>query len=154
MRKRYFVSFIDDKTRWATVKLLSTRDQLFSEFTSYISEEENQLSARLKRFHSDNAREYKTEQFKALFKEKGVIATYSAPYTPAQNGISEIFNRTIINKVRAMLISSGLPKALWGEAVLAATYIYNRTPHSSLEGFITPYEARYGQKPDITNIRT
>ena len=52
-----------------------------------------------------------------------------------------------------MLISSGLPKSLWGEAVLAAIYIYNRTPHSSLEGFITPYEARYGQKPDISNIK-
>src|ERR1700744_753233 len=111
-KQRYFVSFIDDKTRWATVKLLSSRDQLFDEFTSYITQEESQLNTRLKRVHSDNAREYKTEAFKAFFSKKGVISTYLAPYTPEQNGISERFNRTIINKVRAMLTASGLPKAL------------------------------------------
>jgi len=59
-----------------------------------------------------------------------------------------------MNKVRAMLISSGLPKALWGEAIITATYIYNRTPNSSLNGYITPYEARNGDKLDISNIRT
>ena len=59
-----------------------------------------------------------------------------------------------MNKVRAMLIYSGTPKSLWGEAVQTATYIYNRTPNSSLQGYISPYEARIGQKPDISNIRT
>lgn len=153
LKQRYFVSFIDDKTRYATIRLLSSRDQVFDEFKDYLSEEENQLGVRLKRLHSDNAREYKSEQFLALLKDKGVIATYSAPYIPQQNGISEIYNRTLINKVRAMLISTGLPKGLWGEAAIAATYLYNRTPHSSLDGFITPYEAKYGRKPTISDIR-
>ena len=39
-KKRYFVSFIDDKTRWATTKLLSTRNILFTEFSSYLNKEE------------------------------------------------------------------------------------------------------------------
>ena len=82
LKKRYFVSFIDDKTRWATTKLLSSRDMLFTEFSSYINEEEMQLDAKLKRLHSDNAPEYKSEEFKALFNKKGVIATYLALYTP------------------------------------------------------------------------
>ena len=51
-----------------------------------------------------------------------------------------------------MLIGAKLPKAYWGEAVLAATYLYNRTPNSSI-GFKTPYKAKTGQKPDISNIR-
>jgi hypothetical protein len=46
----------------------------------------------------------------------------------------------------------GLPLYLWGEAVLAATYLYNRTPHSSIN-FKTPYELKYNTKPDISNIR-
>ena len=53
-----------------------------------------------------------------------------------------------------MLINSGLPKALWGEAAIAGTYIYNRTPHSSLQDSMTPFEARHGEKPDRSNIRT
>ena len=81
-KKRYFVLFIDDKTRQATTKLLSLRDILFIEFSSYINEKEMQLDAKLKRLHSNNALEYKLEEFKALFNKKGVIATYSALYTP------------------------------------------------------------------------
>ena len=53
-----------------------------------------------------------------------------------------------------MLYQSGLAKRYWGEALNAAVYIYNRTPHSGLEGFKTPYEAKYDKKPDISNIRT
>ena len=52
-----------------------------------------------------------------------------------------------------MLIEARLPKAYWGEAVLAATYLYNRTPNSSI-GFKTPYEAKTGYKLDVLNIRT
>jgi len=153
-KRRYMASFIDDKTRWADIALLRTRDQLFSQFKEWLVREQNQQGTILKRLHSDNAKEYKSHEFQELFKSQGTIGTYSAPYNPQQNGISEIFNRTLFNKVRALLFATGLPKTLWGEAALAAVYLYNRTPHTSLEGFITPYEAKYGEQPDISNIRT
>jgi hypothetical protein len=51
-----------------------------------------------------------------------------------------------------LLYRSNLPKKYWGEAAMAAIYIYNRTPHSVI-GFKTPYKAKYGHKPDISNIR-
>ena len=51
-----------------------------------------------------------------------------------------------------MLIEAKLPKVYWEEAVLVATYLYNRTPNSSIE-FITPYETKIGLKPDISHIR-
>ena len=38
------------------------------------------------------------------------------------------------------------------EVVLAATYIYNRTSHLAIDN-ITPYEARYKKKPDVSNIK-
>ena len=151
-KKRYFVSFIDDYSRYADIRLLGTRDDLYTEFKDWLNTEEQQIGAKLKRLHSDNAKEYKSDEFKAIL-PNGAIGTYAAPYSPQQNGISERFNRTLMNKVRSMLIESGLPKALWGEAALAATYIYNRTPHASLPGLITPYEAKTGQKPDISNVR-
>ena len=86
-------------------------------------------------------------------RKEGINAIYSAPYTPTQNGISERFNRTIIEKVRTMLVESDLSKPLQGEALLVAIYLYNRTPHSALERYITPYEAKIGKKPDISYIR-
>ena len=52
-----------------------------------------------------------------------------------------------------MIFTSNTPKSLWGEAVLAAVYLYNRTPHSGIN-HKTPYELKCNQKPDISHIRT
>ena len=151
--KRHFVSFIDDKTRYAHLALLATRDEIYSEFESWLTLEVNQAGVMLKRFHSDNAKEYKSEIFTTLCKNRGIEQTFTAPYTPAQNGTAEIFNRTITGKMRAMLLESSLPRAWWGEAAQAACYIYNRTPHTGLPGNLTPYEARFGRKPDLSMIK-
>ena len=59
---------------------------------------------------------------------------------------------TLLSKVRAWLNESNAPNELWGEALLAATKIYNMTPHSALAGYISPYEAKTGNQPDISNI--
>ena len=41
---------------------------------------------------------------------------------------------------------------MWGETILTATYLYNRTPNSSIN-FKTPYELKYKEIPNINNIR-
>ena len=68
-------------------------------------------------------------------------------------GVIEIMNKTMPRKARSMIFTSNTPKSLWGEAVLAAVYLYNRTPHSGIN-HKTPYELKYNQKPDISHIRT
>ena len=42
-------------------------------------------------------------------------------------------NRTLLNKVRCMLVSAGLSKYFWGEALATATYLVNRSPFSAIE---------------------
>jgi hypothetical protein len=149
-KNRYFLSIIDDFTRWAFVQPIKTKDTIISAVPNWLIQEERQSELKVKRFHSDNALEYK-----ALGKElakMGIVSTYTAPYTPAQNGHAERFNLTIMNKVRSMLITASLPKIYWAEALVAAVFLYNRTPHSYL-GYKTPYEAKNKAKPDISNIR-
>ena len=51
-----------------------------------------------------------------------------------------------------MLESKKLAANLWVEAMNAAAYIQNRVPHSSVEGK-TPFEAYFGHKPDVSNLR-
>ena len=73
---------------------------------------------------TDNGRgEYVNNENDAWFKEKEIRHETSAPYTPEQNGTAERTNRTLLDIVRCMLISSGLPSSLWAEAVSYATYI-------------------------------
>ena len=45
-----------------------------------------------------------------------------------------------------------MPKNLWGEALLTATYLYNRTPNSSIN-FKTPYQSKYNVLPNLDNVR-
>ena len=40
----------------------------------------------------------------------------------------------------------------WGEAVVTAVYILNRSPTKALDG-MTPYEAWHGRKPAVSHLR-
>jgi IS30 family transposase len=53
-----------------------------------------------------------------------------------------------MNKVRSFLFTSKVNKNLWGEALLAATFIYNRTPHKALN-YKSPYEIYYKKESNI-----
>jgi hypothetical protein len=46
----------------------------------------------------------------------------------------------------------GMSAVFWGEAVVTAVYILNRSPTKALEGR-TPYEAWHGRKPAVSHLR-
>jgi hypothetical protein len=83
---------------------------------------------------------------------RGIKVGCSALYTSEQNGAAGIINRVILNKVRALLFTSNSPKFLEAELIIAATYLYNRTPNNSIE-FETPYFSKYKETPNLNNIR-
>lgn len=51
------------------------------------------------------------------------------------------------------MLQSKLPPHFWAEAIATAAYIRNRCPTRSLENS-TPFEARFGVKPDVSNLKT
>ncbi|XP_057250631.1 uncharacterized protein LOC130591361 [Beta vulgaris subsp. vulgaris] len=53
--------------------------------------------------------------------------------------------------MNAMLISSGMPTNMWGEAILSACYVLNRVPHKKLDK--TPYELWKGFKPNLGYLK-
>ena len=72
-------------------------------------------------------------------------------YNPQQNGRAERMNRTLLNKVRCMLIESGLKKKFWGEAIMTAAYIHSRSPKPSINSK-TPEEMWTGTPPDLSHM--
>jgi hypothetical protein len=56
-----------------------------------------------------------------------------------------------MERVRALLHHSGLPKTLWGEALHHATWLKNRSSTRVL-GIITPYECLNGYKPNMAGV--
>jgi hypothetical protein len=150
---RYILLVIDSFTKWAEISILAKKSQTFSNFVKIKNQLEKNSSHQIAIFKSDNGTEFKNSQFIDLCAKSGVIQQFSAPYAHEQNGQVERPNRTILNKVRALLFSANATKTYWAEAAQAVVYLYNRTPHAG-QGFVTPFQKRFGTLPDLTNIRT
>ena len=75
----------------------------------------------------------------------------TARYTPQQNGVVEIKNHNLKDMMNAMLISSGLPDNMWGEAFFTVCFILNRSPHKNLDQ--TPYELWKGYIPNLSYLK-
>ena len=58
----------------------------------------------------------------------------------------------MVAMARALLKQWGMPAKFWGEAVVTAVHLLNRSPTKSLKGK-TPYEAWYKKKPKVHYLR-
>lgn len=79
---------------------------------------------------SDRGGEYRSSRFLAFAATHGIVIEQGPAKTPQHNGVAECFNRTLMERVRAQMIHSNLPKKLWGEVVLASLHILNLSPSS------------------------
>ncbi|GAB2278393.1 hypothetical protein Dimus_039287 [Dionaea muscipula] len=148
--KKYFITFIDDSTKYSYVYLLKRKDEAVEKFVLFKNEVENQLSIKIKVSRSDRGGEYEAP-FSSICAEHGIIHQTTAPYTPQQNGVAERKNRTLKDMMNALLISFGLPQNMWGEAILTDNYILNKVPRKRIDK--TPYELWHGRKPSYDYLR-
>ena len=90
-------------------------------FNVFKVEVEKQCGKQIKIVRSDRGDEYygryiKDGQvlgpFAQFLQEYGIVAQYTMPRSPNQNGVVERRNRTLLNMVRSMLANSKLPKSL------------------------------------------
>lgn len=150
--KRYVLTFIDDFTHYTVAYLLSTKSETFKCFKLYEAMATAHFGTRISRFRCDNGREYLSTAMRQHFDERGIQYEFTIRHTPQQNGVAERMNRTIMEKARCMLLESNLRKSLWGEAVLAAVYLTNRSPTSALVGAV-PAELWHGERPNLKKLR-
>jgi hypothetical protein len=112
---------------------------------------ENQTGHRVKAVRTDRGGEYLNQSLADYFAGKGATHQTTTPYTPEQNGKAERLNRTIVERVRAMLLESGLKEELWAEAAVVANYLRNRSPATGATR--TPWELFYGTRPSVRELR-
>ncbi|RVW84555.1 Retrovirus-related Pol polyprotein from transposon TNT 1-94 [Vitis vinifera] len=158
--QQYFITFIDDYSRYGYLYLIHEKSQSLDVFKNFKAEVENQLSKKIKAVRSDRGGEYygrydgsgeqRPGPFAKYLMECGIVPQYTMPGTPSQNGVAERRNRTLKDMVRSMISHSTLPESLWGEAIKTAVYILNRVPSKAVAK--TPYELWTSKKPSIRHL--
>ncbi|CAJ2637857.1 unnamed protein product [Trifolium pratense] len=149
---KYYVSFIDDHTRYCWVYLMKNRSEFFSIYHMFRAMVKTQHNATIKCFRSDLGGEYTSNKFSELLAYDGTIHQTSCTDTPQQNGIAERKHRHIVETARSLLLSASVPREFWGEAILTAVHAINRIPSSVTSG-LSPFEKLYGSCPDYSSLK-
>nr|GEY56361.1 zinc finger, CCHC-type [Tanacetum cinerariifolium] len=145
---KYVITFIDDASRYCYVYLLHAKHEALDKFKISKQKVELQRYDLIKVLRTDRGGEYYDPIY---FQSTGIIHQTTALYTPQQNGVVERKNMTLKEMVNSMLFYSGLSEGFWGEALLTACYILNRTLNKNSKQ--TPYEIWTKKVPNLTYLR-
>ncbi|CAI5971358.1 unnamed protein product [Closterium sp. NIES-65] len=151
----YVLSLIDDFTKrvWS-FPLPNKESAIVAKVLRQCHKDvELECGRKLKAVRSDRGGEFLGEAVKAWKAEFGIKTQLSVADTPQQNGVVERWHRTMAEGIRTLLVDSGLPARLWGEALMWVVWVKNRVTHSALPASITPMEAWSGQKPHVGMAR-
>ncbi|UYV68769.1 hypothetical protein LAZ67_6000770 [Cordylochernes scorpioides] len=149
--KRYFITFTDDYSRYTKVYLLKGKDEAYEKIKDYVISAHTEFGKNIQTIRTDNGREYVNRQVEDFLNQSGIKHQLTVPYSPAQNGVAERKNRSLMEMTRCMLFDSGLPQSLWAEAVTTANYLHNRIPSKATDK--TPFELWTNRKPSLKHLK-
>lgn len=148
--KRYILTFIDDKSKFTKIFLITNKNEALGKFKEFVEAAKTKFGRKVKNIRSDRGGEYTGNDFLAYLAKEGIGNQRTAPYTPQQNGIAERKNRTLVEMARCMLLDGKCGNEFWAEAVTMANYVQNRLPAKGIDK--TPFEMWNGSKPNISHF--
>jgi hypothetical protein len=148
---RYFLTVLEDATRYSWVSFLKTKDEACECLQHLINIIQVNHDTKVRVVRTDGGGEFCNKELKLYFAERGIIHQVTAPYSPQSNGAAERLNRTLVEKVRALLAESGVPKEFWGECLNTVNVVRNASPVSGKDK--TPHELLTGKAPDVSHFR-
>ena len=149
---KYWITFIDDYSRFYAVGLLKTKGEAFTAFRYFKAWMENKLDTKIKELRDDKGGEYMSEEFETFLATHGIARQHTLRDEPHQNGVAERANRTLVEGITTMLNESRLPPSFWNLALNAFVHVHNRSPTSAVPDS-TPYERMFKSKPDVAHLR-
>uniref|UniRef100_T1IYA2 Endonuclease n=1 Tax=Strigamia maritima TaxID=126957 RepID=T1IYA2_STRMM len=134
----HLLCMVDDSTRYTWIFPLKRKSQTFETYKNFHNRIERLSGYKIKTIRTDRGGEFTAGEFEDFLTSQGMTIQRTNSYCPEMNGVAERVNRTVLNSVRAMLLSSGLPKHLWVELAMTLIYLKNRYSHARL-GNAIPY---------------
>lgn len=153
--EKYVVTFIDNFSKYTCIALLKNKSDVAAAFARYHKNVESKFPGeKLHMLRADRAKEYINGTFRDYCNAAGIEIEETSPYSPQLNGTAERMNRTLTEKLRALLYESNLDYSHWPYAVEMATFLINRSPTRTNPNCKTPFELWNGYKPDLQYLKT
>ena len=89
---------------------MKTKDIAFQRFKEWKKLVEVQTGRKVRKLRTYNGLEFVNEEFENFCVQEGILRHKIVRYTPQQNGLVERMNKTILERVRCMLLSANLPQ--------------------------------------------
>ena len=129
--ERYFVTFIDDASRYTYGKALKNKSEVAAEFFTFHSWVKTQTGKNVKAFRDDAGGEYMSTAFKNYLATHGIEHQQTMTNRPQQNGVAERMMRTLSEGITANLSAAVLPNMFWPHALKYVIDTKNREVHRS-----------------------
>jgi transposase InsO family protein len=130
---RYIMNFIHDYTNMCLMYLFKDKSQAFETFKKFHVWIQNGSQSHIDSLHTNNGREYTSNEFKIYRHQHGIKHQTTVPYNPQQKNMAEKMNRTLLNMVHSMMFFKNVKLMSWHDAVLCAVYVKNMCPSHSLK---------------------
>ncbi|CAI7859708.1 unnamed protein product [Closterium sp. NIES-53] len=137
--ERYVITFTDASTRYVWTGNMTNRFLAFTAFRTWLPLAERESDTKLKAFQCDGAGEYRSTEFTAYLQERGIRRLFSFPHAHQQSGVAERLNRTLQEKMRALLAQAQLGPLYWPFAMDHATLLDNLLSSSALPNNASPH---------------
>ena len=160
---KYVITFTCEVTRWTCVYFCQKKSQAkdrLKEFIQWVK----RMGHKVDRMQSDGGGEYTSNEnakvlseFQVICLEHDIEQNFTAAHTPAQNGVAERVNRTLVEHARCLLIDAGLSNNFWSMAVKHVAYCRNRLWHQKhqVSAYVgsSAYQHLHGKAPKLGNLR-
>ena len=100
---QYFITFIDDFSRYGYVYLMKHKSESFEMFKIFKNEVQNQLGKNIKALRSYRGGEYLSQEFTDHLRDYGIVSQLTPLWTLEWNGISKRRIQTLLDIVWSMM---------------------------------------------------
>ncbi|EDN03770.1 hypothetical protein HCAG_01635 [Histoplasma mississippiense (nom. inval.)] len=147
----YWLTIVDDSTGWIEIVPIPRRQGFVIESLRFFIDHNERPERKCRRIRLDRIPEQVGEEMKFTLFSRAIRAEVTGVDQHQQNGVAERAHKTIYDRVGPTLAHAKLPFKFWPEIARTAAFLSNRSPSSRLN--MTPYQAWYGEKPDLSRLR-
>ena len=149
---KYGLHAVCEYSEWHEAVTLATRAQhvLVPTLKALVVRIQRQFDYWVVVLRTDNDTGYGRDLYDAC-RAAGIKVEARAPDTPQQNGHTEKAGGTLVKRMRALHLDSGLPEKFANELFITGAHLQNVTPIEKLR-FKTSFEAIHGRQPSVAHF--